>query len=818
MGDVHGSIDRLSAKTKSTKFWHGAIGETLKLREEMGRLGGSGGKVLDDLKRKHDGHVAKLKEAGFQVERLDQDYKRLGRTLDGLNLQARGLERIQQGKTAFRDLRGEAAVGLGMVAGPAKVAADYQAIIRDIGIKAGFDYKEGGNASAQEKQLSDTILKAAADNGMGRDALANAINDLVAGGMDIKEAMGYAATVAKVTVGQKAEGTDVTKMMGALSDTLGIRDAASMARAQEILAYQGKAGKFEFNAMARYLPTLAPAMGNLGLHGEEGVRKLGAALQTMRKGAGTDEEAADNLKNWFSKIGADDTIKNYDKAGIDYQKEMKKLAAAGIDPFEASLEMAKNYIESTDKEGAARMQAAAKELDKIQDGARRKEFLEKLEQTFKTGDLFGDMQAKAALSAYMQNRDDYRKIRDTKDDKGNEAAKGVLDADLSARRAASLQKWSEAADRFNDTLARLGDALRPATDAAADAVSGLGRALTGLIGRFPEATAGATALGVAYLTYRGARAAKDVVGGGMDLLRGKLKARGAGKLPGLLEEATGGGAGLQRVFVVNWPRKLGGSGVDAGMDLPGGDKAKPGAGKPKPTIPDRPGAGTSKPSIPTKPSTAKPGLLGRAWSAMQAGGEKAAKGGRALWGGFNAARTAGSLGAIAGGGGATLAGAASGVLAAGMAGYGVGTLINKKFVEGTSLGDAIGRNIAKTLALFGNKEAQAAVSMEKAAGAAALGRSAAKPPTVSGNQAAQSDQAAALRSKLDTLASAVKTAATHQPNITHAPHITVNVAAGGDAAAAKQAVEHGVRLSAAEFKRHMDDYHRDRNRRSYTGS
>lgn len=57
--------------------------------------------------------------------------------------------------------------------------------------------------------------------------------------------------------------------------------------------------------------------------------------------------------------------------------------------------------------------------------------------------------------------------------------------------------------------------------------------------------------------------------------------------------------------------------------------------------------------------------------------------------------------------------AALAVGAAGAAGYGVGTLINKTLIEGTEtgrkIGDSIGEAVAKTLAFFGNDEAQRAV-------------------------------------------------------------------------------------------------------------
>lgn len=62
-----------------------------------------------------------------------------------------------------------------------------------------------------------------------------------------------------------------------------------------------------------------------------------------------------------------------------------------------------------------------------------------------------------------------------------------------------------------------------------------------------------------------------------------------------------------------------------------------------------------------------------------------------------------------------LATAAAAAYAAWKAGQAVGGLINKKFVEGTAAGDMIGEGVAKTLALFGNEEAKAAVAANQRA-------------------------------------------------------------------------------------------------------
>lgn len=76
---------------------------------------------------------------------------------------------------------------------------------------------------------------------------------------------------------------------------------------------------------------------------------------------------------------------------------------------------------------------------------------------------------------------------------------------------------------------------------------------------------------------------------------------------------------------------------------------------------------------------------------------------------------AGKVGGVVASGARMVAPAAApvaGVMAAGAVGYGVGTVISKNFVEGTSFGDKLGESITKTLAFFGNDNAKAALEAQ----------------------------------------------------------------------------------------------------------
>ncbi|WP_238538840.1 phage tail tape measure protein [Pseudomonas sp. GM74] len=63
----------------------------------------------------------------------------------------------------------------------------------------------------------------------------------------------------------------------------------------------------------------------LGITGERVVAEIGASLQIVRRGAGSNDDAANNFKNFLSKLTAPETLKAFEKAGIDLKGSLKRL-------------------------------------------------------------------------------------------------------------------------------------------------------------------------------------------------------------------------------------------------------------------------------------------------------------------------------------------------------------------------------------------------------------------------------------------------------------------------------------------------------------
>ncbi|MFP3614785.1 phage tail tape measure protein [Paraburkholderia sp. SIMBA_050] len=548
-------IVSLRKTANETRLWQRTIGETVKLQDEFRRLHTAGDRAADGIRRRIESNLRTLRENGIEVDRLDRAYTRLGRTVRGLELKATGQERIAAGREGARGAIGDAVKFSAAVAVPATIAADYQAIIRDIAIKAGIA------RTAQEASMGERIRRDARDNGIGRNELADAVNQMVAGGMDVSRALDFAPLAAKFAIGQGATTVETARMIQALQQNARITDPKQMAKAFEAIAFLGKEGSFESADMARWFPVLLAEMQKLGITGQDSVTQLGAMLQVQMKTAGTADEAANNLKNWFSKIGSNETANNYKKAGVDYEAKMREAIGKGWSTLEASFVLARAYIERTDPAKAKQLADAATRINGEADPEKRRAQIAAFEDTMKTGDLFNDMQVKAALTAYLQNADLYQKLK-----RESAQASGEIAKDLADRRDASKQVWSEVGQQWNDAMRSIGDALRPVTDAVGHAAKTAGEGLTKITDAAPKTTMAVAGVAAGLIAYRGAKSLFQIGRGALDLARGSiLVARGgargggggSGSGPvGRAIEALGGAAasaGVQRVFVVNMP-------------------------------------------------------------------------------------------------------------------------------------------------------------------------------------------------------------------------------------------------------------------------
>ncbi|MCF5701345.1 phage tail tape measure protein [Pseudomonas syringae] len=549
--DVTGRIKKLEDTGKRARVLEKTIGDTMRLRDEWRKAHLAGEKGADALRKKLEANLAALKKEGVEVRNLGKAYTQMGRTARGAELKAKGHTQLDAGKQQMKSSIGQATAASAAMVIPAKISADYGAIIRDIAIKANIAN------TPEEATLSKTVIDTSRDTGMARNQVAEVVNALVGAGMELDKALSYAPTAAKFAVGQGSDGTETAKMINALGQNAKITDPAMMQKALEAIAYQGQAGSFEAADMAKWFPELLAGMGKLGITGMDSVTQLGSMLQVQMKTAGGSDEAANNLKNWMEKIGSGDTVKAYQKAGIDYQGSMNTGLQNGKSTLESSFALAQKYIEATDPKKAAEMAKATAAISKESDPEKAKAMIASLESALRTGDLFADMQVKGALTAYMQNKDLYDSLK-----KESASATGILDKNLEERRQSSAQKQSEMVQSLDDSMRAIGDAMRPVTDKVVD---GIGSVATGLAKLADESPRLVTGIGLATAGLIGLSTAMS----GLKMAKGLMKI-GRGSLMGNPNIP-------QKVIVTNMGAGGMGGGMEAG-DLDAGGDGKKGKG------------------------------------------------------------------------------------------------------------------------------------------------------------------------------------------------------------------------------------------------
>jgi len=647
--DVTGRIKRLEAEGNKARVLQRTIGDTIRLREEWKKAHDTGAAGASKLLNRLNSNLDSLRKQGIEVGRLEKAYRSMGQTANKAELKAKGHQQIDTGVKGMKGAVGAAVVGVGAMAVPTKVSADFGAIVRDIAIKAGIANKP------QEQEMSRKIIDTSRDTGMARNDVADVVNQLVGAGMDLSKALEYAPVAAKFVVGQGSSGVDTAKMINALGQNAKITDPKQMQQALEAIAYQGQAGSFEAADMAKWFPELLANMASNGITGLDAVTQLGAMLQVQMKQAGSSDEAANNLKNWMGKIGSGDTVKAYEKAGIDYKGSMQTGLQNGMSTLETSMALAQKYIQATDPARAAKMAEATAKISEQADPEKAKAMMASLEESLRTGDLFADMQVKAALSAYMQNKALYSQLKNDSRD-----ATGILDKNLAERRESSSQKWAEMAQSMDDAMRSVGDALRPVTDTVAESLTKVTKGITSLTDSAPGVVAGIATVGAGLIALKGIFSTIKISKGLLNLARGSRGGRNGSEAPNknpgeldlvatgldvvsrVKEAATGGGLGtesgagndgVKKVFVVNAGAM--GSGVDAsgesrrrgrGSRRSARRRSLPSSRGPRPSVP-RPPVPVSRPPV-SIPSPSVPSVPGGALSKLGVVAETVGKAGK----------------------------------------------------------------------------------------------------------------------------------------------------------------------------------------------
>lgn len=329
------------------------------------------------------------------------------------------------------------AAGLGLsIAGTARVMKDsytefanFDRRMTSIGITADASADDMRKVGAELKRMADLYA-------LPLDTMAEGLDALVSSGKTLKESMDFLPTIAATAQASGASIKDIATSADALSNHLGIT-GQQMQHAMDLLAAGGKAGKFELRDMAQYLPQLAPLAAAIGYKGEEGLKKLVAILQVVRKGTGDAGSAASSTMDMFSKMGSDDVQNKFRDFGGDLTGRLLQWRQEGGDTFGKFVKYTRDLLTERAK------------LQGITDP------LELLPQ------LFGDREMQTGMRALLSQPGAVRDLA-----MALRSVDGTVFADLSRKQkdaAAATQRLSTAFTNLEQSFGRMIDKMGATT-------------------------------------------------------------------------------------------------------------------------------------------------------------------------------------------------------------------------------------------------------------------------------------------------------------------------------------------------------------------
>lgn len=327
--------------------------------------------------------------------------------------------------------------------------SNFEAQLRDIGITGDLDQK-------QEKQIGDAIRQQAKATHQTTDTLLEGVGTLVAAGKAPMEAVKWAQLLGRTATASGADINDLAKM-GLAFESLKINGQDALKSAFSKAVYGGKSGRFELKDMAQYLPEMAQGFAAKGIYGQEAIAQIVASLEVGREGAGTEGEAATNMRNWLSSMNRGDIARRYQMQGVDYRGSMSDYVASGYSQYEASILIADRFIKSKGADFMKQWQSAGAKGDK--------EAQQRLMESFGLSSIFTDVQTVNHLLAMRQRWGDYQNIK-----KGmySPAAQGAGDRDFDKRSEELVVKGKRILISLKDMSLTIGEALAPSLAWAAD--------------------------------------------------------------------------------------------------------------------------------------------------------------------------------------------------------------------------------------------------------------------------------------------------------------------------------------------------------------
>lgn len=465
--------------------------------------------------------------AGNATERQVGYMHRLSQGIDQASAKMRGLGQLVH--TGLQKAPGAlAGVAGGLYAAKAMIdkPMDYDMRLRGVTATA-LAGKSIGELRSGQADINQLVVNAVRQApGATRDSTLIAFEKLVgSGSFSLDESKSLLPTIMRTSVASGADANDLVQAAEKMKVSLKLApDQIGVALSKVMRA--GQEGGFEIKDSAKWMGPLLPYM--KGYTGMAGVESLVTMLQQVRATAGTNDEAANNLRNFLQKMGADSTNKDFKKQGIDLHGEMAKGIVRGETPVETYMGLLEKVMAKQDPEGKAR--AAMRQADKSLSPEERQQRYDSIAEMYKSAGIskiINDLQEMGGYSALAKTKEYGKKVAAAVHEENG----GAVNTGFTFMSEGTGAKFTAAANEKDIAMTGAFAGKSGVFNTLLDGAIGLSR-------EFPSVAIAATGVTTA-LTALGAAAG----------LFALLAARnGGGGLPG-----TGGLAGGKAGAPLKWP-------------------------------------------------------------------------------------------------------------------------------------------------------------------------------------------------------------------------------------------------------------------------
>lgn len=366
--------------------------EILQTQAAYNRLARSGKASQNDLARAAAATKNRIRELNTELQQGIEKQNRWG---SGLKMAGAGGAAVLAGATAaYATLKPAMDNQKQLDANITQVA--WQAYGEDDNKSADWIASQG---KAEIRALALSLVES---NGGTHDAALQLINNMMANGMSYDEAKANAQSSHKTMIAS-SEGlgdynaADTAKLFKVLSD-FGFK-GDDLAKAVEIAMKSGMQGNFEIADMVRELPALLPAAKAAGMDGLQGFGFLLSTLQSASNKAGSNSEAANNVRNMLEQTLSAETVTRLSKIanpnapgqGIDWRASVLQGKANGESAVEVLARLANTMLEKDGEYQSYKKRADA--------GDKTAESQMNIMKGFVMSSLLPDIQAKGGLIA-----------------------------------------------------------------------------------------------------------------------------------------------------------------------------------------------------------------------------------------------------------------------------------------------------------------------------------------------------------------------------------------------------------------------------------